>query len=181
MDEPLSSLDAKLRAELRLELKRIQGELGATILYVTHDQVEAMTMASEIGVLAEGRLVQFGTPRQIYEDPDSVYVAERLGTPRINLLPPDLLPAEGLMPGTRRVGARTEHFRIDASGGGKPARVVRVEHLGDQSHLHLEVAGHPLVALADAHTPYEQGSEVGVSLARPLCFDGEGRRMRQAA
>ena len=69
MDEPLSSLDAKLRAELRLELKRIQVELGATILYVTHDQIEAMTMASRIGVVREGRLLQLGTPREIYENP----------------------------------------------------------------------------------------------------------------
>lgn len=182
MDEPLSSLDAKLRAELRLELKRIQEDLGATILYVTHDQVEAMTMASQIGVLAEGRLVQFGTPREIYEDPDTVYVAERLGTPRINLLPADLLPAEGLLPGTRQVGARTEHLAIDPSRRrGAPGRVVRVEHLGDQSHLHLEVAGRSLVALGDAHVPYEAGAEVGLALDRPLCFDGGGRRLRAAA
>src|SRR4249920_2350762 len=75
MDEPLSSLDAKLRTELRLELKRIQMELGATILYVTHDQIEAMTMASRIGVLRQGHLVQIGTPRQIYECPANTYVA----------------------------------------------------------------------------------------------------------
>src|SRR5712675_3039776 len=79
MDEPLSSLDAKLRAELRLELKRIQRELGATILYVTHDQIEAMTMATRIGVIAEGRLVQIGTPREVYEQPDNLYVATQLG------------------------------------------------------------------------------------------------------
>src|SRR5262249_10875039 len=69
MEEPLSSLDAKLRAELRLELKRIQSELGATILYVTHDQIEAMTMATRIGILSEGKLVQVGTPREVYERP----------------------------------------------------------------------------------------------------------------
>ena len=92
MDEPLSSLDAKLRAELRLELKRIQHDLGATILYVTHDQIEAMTMADRIGVLDQGRLVQVGTPREIYEDPADIYVATRLGSRRINLLPRGLLP-----------------------------------------------------------------------------------------
>ena len=69
MDEPLSSLDAKLRADLRLELKRIQQDLGATILYVTHDQIEAMTMANRIGIMNEGRLIQIGTPREIYESP----------------------------------------------------------------------------------------------------------------
>src|SRR2546430_17576990 len=80
-EEPLSSLDAKLRAEMRVELKRIQRELGTTILYVTHDQIEAMTMADRIGVMREGRLVQVGTPREIYERPDNAYVASRLGTP----------------------------------------------------------------------------------------------------
>ena len=71
MDEPLSSLDAKLRADLRIELKRIQSELGSTLLYVTHDQVEAMTMATHVGVLQDGKLVQYGTPREIYENPNS--------------------------------------------------------------------------------------------------------------
>jgi multiple sugar transport system ATP-binding protein len=93
MDEPLSSLDAKLRAELRLELKRIQKELGSTLLYVTHDQVEAMTMADRIGIVAEGRLMQVGTPREIYGNPANLHVAARLGQPHINLLPADLLPA----------------------------------------------------------------------------------------
>ncbi|HYJ99693.1 MAG TPA: ABC transporter ATP-binding protein, partial [Burkholderiaceae bacterium] len=87
MDEPLSSLDAKLRNDLRLELKRIQQDLGATLLYVTHDQIEAMTLATRIGVLDRGALVQVGTPQQIYRDPVSSYVAARLGSPRINLLP----------------------------------------------------------------------------------------------
>src|SRR5438445_2328909 len=81
MDEPLSSLDAKLRADLRLELKRIQSELGATILYVTHDQIEAMTLANRIGVIADGPPVQLGTPREVYEPPRNVYVAGRRGPP----------------------------------------------------------------------------------------------------
>ena len=87
MDEPLSSLDAKLRNDLRLELKRIQQDTGATMLYVTHDQVEALTLANRIGVLDRGRMVQLGTPQQVYEDPHTVAVASRLGSPRINLLP----------------------------------------------------------------------------------------------
>ena len=100
MDEPLSSLDAKLRAELRLELKRIQQELGATILYVTHDQTEAMTMANRIGVISAGRLIQVGSPREIYTDPQNVYVATRLGQPAINLIPAGLIPAGSLPAGT---------------------------------------------------------------------------------
>jgi multiple sugar transport system ATP-binding protein len=97
MDEPLSSLDAKLRAELRLELKRIQQELGATILYVTHDQTEAMTLADRIGVLKQGRLVQLGSPRDIYVNPCDTYVATRLGSPRINLLPRSGFPHAGYL------------------------------------------------------------------------------------
>ena len=92
MDEPLSSLDAKLREDLRIELKRIQRELGATILYVTHDQIEAMTMADRIGVIEEGRLLQLASPREIYTRPADVAVARRLGSPPINLLPMGALP-----------------------------------------------------------------------------------------
>src|SRR2546427_4986212 len=91
-DEPLSSLDAKLRGELRIELRRVHRELGATILYVPHDQTEAMTMATRIGVLHHGRLVQFGTPREIYEDPCNLHVATRLGVPTLNLVPRALVP-----------------------------------------------------------------------------------------
>src|SRR5262249_46310386 len=92
MDEPLSSLDAKLRADLRIELKRIQQDLGATMLYVTHDQIEAMTMATRIGVIDRGRLIQLASPRDIYENPVNAYVAARLGQPSINLVPRGLFP-----------------------------------------------------------------------------------------
>src|SRR5882724_8191042 len=116
MDEPLSSLDAKLRAELRRELKRIQRALGTTILYVTHDQNEAMTMADRIGVMNEGVLIQQGTPREIYERPNSAYVASRLGTPVINLIPAELLGGDAMPPNARTVGLRTEHIRISSAG-----------------------------------------------------------------
>ena len=140
MDEPLSSLDAKLRADLRLELKRIQAELGATMLYVTHDQIEAMTMADRIGILAEGRLVQIGTPREIYTEPANLYVAARLGQPAINLLPTGLLPDGGTPAGTKTIGARTEHLRsARPTNGHADGKVDWVEHLGDQNHLHLTV------------------------------------------
>ncbi|MGQ9368924.1 ABC transporter ATP-binding protein [Azospirillum sp. ST 5-10] len=178
MDEPLSALDAKLRSELRLELKRIKSELGATILYVTHDQVEAMTLATRIGVLDRGRLVQVGTPREVFERPCSVHVAARLGIPAINLIPAGLLPAPAAPPGTRTIGARTEHLRLGAAGPhARPALVHRVEHLGDQSHLHLEVGGHTLVVLADPHAPLRAGDRVAVELADPVYFDAEGRRI----
>jgi multiple sugar transport system ATP-binding protein len=178
MDEPLSSLDAKLRAELRLELKRIQVELGATILYVTHDQVEAMTMASRIGVIRDGELLQLGTPREIYEDPDDRYVASRLGTPQINFLPASLLPEVAMPAGTATIGIRTEHLRIaKANGGGLVGRVHRIEHLGDQNHVHLEYRSQMLVTLADPHQPLEAGRDVELQLVRPLYFDASGRRI----
>jgi multiple sugar transport system ATP-binding protein len=178
MDEPLSSLDAKLRAELRLELKRIQVELGATILYVTHDQVEAMTMASRIGVIRDGELLQLGTPREIYENPDDRYVASRLGTPSINLIPAHLIPHAAMPSGTETIGIRTEHLQIaKANGGGIVGRVHRIEHLGDQNHVHLEYRGQMLVTLADPHAPLEAGQDVELQLVRPLYFDAAGRRI----
>jgi len=178
MDEPLSSLDAKLRAELRLELKRIQVELGATILYVTHDQVEAMTMASRIGVIKDGDLLQLGTPREIYENPGDRYVASRLGTPQINFLPAKLIP-EAVMPtGIDTIGIRTEHLQIaKANGGGIIGKVHRIEHLGDQNHVHLEYRGKMLVTLADPHQPLQAGQDVELRLVHPLYFDAAGRRI----
>lgn len=178
MDEPLSSLDAKLRAELRLELKRIQVELGATILYVTHDQVEAMTMASRIGVIREGELLQLGTPREIYENPSDRYVASRLGTPQINFLPASLIPEVATPPGTETIGVRTEHLQIEKrNGGGIVGRVHRIEHLGDQNHVHLEYRGQTLVTLADPHQPLQAGEDVELRLVDPLYFDAAGRRI----
>ena len=115
MDEPLSSLDAKLRGDLRLELKRIQAELGATMLYVTHDQIEAMTMADRIGILAEGRLVQIGTPREIYIEPANLHVAARLGQPAINLLPAE--PASGSGGAGRDEDDRRAHRASDDPQG----------------------------------------------------------------
>jgi multiple sugar transport system ATP-binding protein len=178
MDEPLSSLDAKLRADLRLELKRIQAELGSTMLYVTHDQIEAMTMADRIGILAQGRLVQIGTPRQIYTEPANLHVAARLGQPAINLLPAGLLPDAAVPPGARTVGARTEHLTIaPATNGHAHGTVDWVEHLGDQSHLHVTVGNYKLVTLTDPDSRLEKGDRVTVQFRAPLYFDGAGNRI----
>jgi len=178
MDEPLSSLDAKLRAEMRLELKRIQRELGTTILYVTHDQVEAMTMADRIGVMSEGVLIQVGTPREIYERPKSAYVASRLGAPPINLMPAELLASQSPPAQARTVGLRTEHIRIlSADRPGPRARVHWVEHLGDQNHVHLKLEAHPLVTLADPAQELKAGDEVSLEFLEPLYFDQSGDRI----
>jgi multiple sugar transport system ATP-binding protein len=174
MDEPLSSLDAKLRADLRVELKRIHAELAATLLYVTHDQIEAMTMASHVGVLDEGRLVQFGTPREIYENPQTAYVAARLGQPRINLLPVGLLD-EGQAPhGAHQIGLRPENIR---QGSGREATVTRVEHLGDQTRLHLKVAEHDVITLTEPHTELSPGETIRIAPENPVYFDAQGVRI----
>jgi multiple sugar transport system ATP-binding protein len=176
MDEPLSSLDAKLRADLRVELKSIQANSGATLLYVTHDQIEAMTMATHVGVVDHGRLVQFGPPRQIYEDPVSIYAAGRLGQPRINILPADLFgPAP---PGAVKIGLRPEQIR---QGEGQDALVRRVEHLGDQTRLHLSFRNHDLITVTDAHTALTSGDIVKIQPQRPFWFDAAGNRTQQGA
>ncbi|XHC13483.1 ABC transporter ATP-binding protein [Labrenzia sp. ac12] len=172
MDEPLSSLDAKLRSDLRIELKRIQESLGATLLYVTHDQIEAMTMATHVGVLDHGRLVQFGSPREIYENPVNLYVAGRLGQPRINVLPADLFA--GAPSSAKTIGLRPEHI---AQGEGKVSEVRRVEHLGDQTRLHLSLNGHSVVTLSDSHTALEPGDTLAIQPRNPLFFDASGARI----
>ncbi len=176
MDEPLSSLDAKLRSDLRVELKRIQQGLGATLLYVTHDQIEAMTMATHVGVLDHGRLAQFGTPREIYADPASLYVAGRLGLPRINALPAATFP--GAPAGAATIALRPEMIRHDH---GPEGRVTRVERLGDQTRVHLTLGGHELVTLADPHTDLAPGAVLPVRPEGALWFDAGGRRMRGTA
>jgi len=180
MDEPLSSLDAKLRNDLRLELKRIQQDLGATMLYVTHDQTEALTLATRVGVLEQGRLVQLGTPRQIYEDPVSSYVASRLGAPRINLVPRAAL---GELPAPARAvtaGIRAEHLQLAATGCA--AHVRRIERLSDQHLVHLALDGseHELISAAPAGftgLAVEPGAAVRLQIGRPLWFDAAGQRI----
>jgi multiple sugar transport system ATP-binding protein len=172
MDEPLSSLDAKLRADLRVELKRIHRDLGATFLYVTHDQIEAMTMATHVGVLDQGRLVQFGSPREIYENPVSTYVASRLGQPHINLLPATVFP--GAPPNSAQIGLRPEHIFI---GEGLDATIHRIEHLGDQTRLHLTLGPHSLVTLTDPHSSLTPGQTLKIRPETPLWFDAAGNRI----
>ncbi|TLP49151.1 MULTISPECIES: ABC transporter ATP-binding protein [Cohaesibacter] len=172
MDEPLSSLDAKLRADLRIELKSIQAHSGATLLYVTHDQVEAMTIATHVGVLDHGKLVQFGTPRDIYENPVSIYAASRLGQPRINILPADLFP--NAPANAKSIGLRPEQIE---QGAGEDSFVKRVEHLGDQTRLHLSFKDHDLVTVTDAHTGLNSGDIVKIQPEKPFYFDADGDRI----
>jgi multiple sugar transport system ATP-binding protein len=183
MDEPLSSLDAKLREDLRVELKRIQRDLGATILYVTHDQLEAMTLADRIGILERGSLIQTGTPRAVYEQPANIYAARRLGSPQINLLKPDVLRLRELPPGTDLAGVRPEDVRLltrdTPSADGSNARILAVEALGVETVVLLDVAGTEVHALADAHAGAQPGDHVLASV-RPgaaIPFAADGRRL----
>ena len=186
MDEPLSSLDAKLRNDLRLELRRIQQDLGATMLYVTHDQTEALTLATRIGVLDHGRLVQVGSPRDIYENPQSSTVAARLGSPRINLMPRAALGDWPAPAQAATVGVRAEHLHLHVGGAAAPqvqhtlrAEVRRIEILSDQRLVHLALAGgaHTLVSAAPSDAGLAPGTSVSVELRHLLWFDTHGQRI----
>jgi multiple sugar transport system ATP-binding protein len=178
MDEPLSSLDAKLREELRIELKHIQVDLGATLLYVTHDQVEALALADRIGVLDHGRLVQVGTPRAVYSDPATVFVAQQLGSPQINLVPVALFGAVGSDAEAITIGVRPENLVIGR--GGLAGRVAAVEHLGVEDVVLVEVGEQALRVLTAGGSGYRVGQEVTLDVAPDgaLLFDAAGRRLR---
>jgi multiple sugar transport system ATP-binding protein len=190
MDEPLSSLDAKLRNDLRLEIKRIQVDTGATMLYVTHDQVEALTLASRIGVLDQGHLVQLGTPSEVYKDPNSVAVASRLGTTRINLIPRSILPKLAMPSSTVTVGIRPEDMQIEALKETSVASsrvstdlvavVKRIERLSDQYLVHLQIADseQSLIVFAQPDQLAQAGEQVSIHVKQSLWFDEHGLRVR---
>ena len=179
MDEPLSSLDAKLRGDLRVELKRIQSVMGATVLYVTHDQTEAMTLATRIGVMKEGHLIQVGTPREIYTDPVNLYVASKLGTPSINILPRASFELPDLPDSVYSLGVRTENVKINTTNHSVFSGTVnRVEHLGDQDYLHVSINGQELITLSNPDDQLSAGNQILLELLDPLYFDKDGNRVR---
>jgi ABC-type sugar transport system ATPase subunit len=170
MDEPLSNLDAKLRGETRAELVDLHRRLDSTFLYVTHDQVEAMTMGSRIAVMSAGRLQQVGTPQEVYAQPATVFVAQFIGTPPMNILPAGM--AE---PGDVIVGIRPEHASLTADG--LLAGTVRlVEQLGHETLVVCDVTGTRVVVRQDAgdDTP-GIGDEVRIDVPdqRRHRFDGK--------
>ena len=160
MDEPLSNLDAKLRNETRAELVDLHRRLQATILYVTHDQVEAMTMGSHVAVMNDGRLQQIGTPQQVYTRPETVFVARFLGTPPMNVMPPGLFEASEYL-----VGVRPEHVLV-SSGAGIAATVRVVEQLGHETLLICDTDGSRVVVRQDAAAPLpDVGAEIVLDAA----------------
>ena len=194
LDEPLSHLDAKLRLELRAELLALHRALGATMIYVTHDQTEAMTMGQRIGVLHEGRLRQVGTPEEVYQRPADVHVARFVGTPGMNVLqgrgrgtgeggrvvevgsltiPLELSTYEGEL----QLGIRPEHVGLCAADKGVGnADVLVVEPLGSETLVHLNAGGQPLVARLAGFADVRVGTRVGVKVDRRklYLFDAAG-------
>tara|TARA_A100001015_G_scaffold157854_1_gene175185 strand:+ start:697 stop:1704 length:1008 start_codon:yes stop_codon:yes gene_type:complete len=176
MDEPLSSLDAKLRESLRVELKKIQLNLGATILYVTHDQAEATTMADEIGVLENGKIAQIGTPEEIYNKPNSIYVANRLGSPKINILNNSTLKTS-LPSSDHQLGVRPEHVKLGQ--GELIGSVKTIEALGAETVVELDYNGTEILSLYQGSFDGQRGQDIkfGIDNNKVLFFNEQGMRV----
>ena len=138
-DEPLSNLDAALRVTMRLEISELHQQLGTTMIYVTHDQVEAMTMADKIVVLNRGNIEQVGSPMELYNRPRNLFVASFIGSPRMNLIEGELASRVG----ARTIGVRPEHIAVSSTDGAWRGTVGVAEHLGSDTfcHVHTENAG----------------------------------------
>jgi multiple sugar transport system ATP-binding protein len=200
LDEPLSNLDAPLRAQMRKELKRLHQQLGITFLYVTHDQEEALSLSDRIAVMNAGRIVQCAAPREVYDQPADTFVARFFGSPPMNLLSAELVrdaagawvqfggarlrlnPTARLLAGPVTLGVRPEHIRLSHDGDGQAlaAEVALAELHGGQSYLDLQGEGFSLMAVAPAEEGYARGERVSLSLPpeRLHWFDAEsGRRI----
>jgi multiple sugar transport system ATP-binding protein len=173
MDEPLSNLDAKLRVETRAEILKLQQRLGTTTIYVTHDQVEAMTMGHRIAVMEAGQLRQVGTPEELYTNPRNTFVAGFIGSPAMNLVPAPVLNGGGP---DRIAGFRPEHIRLGSRDGYQfDARIEVVEYLGDELLVHLVRNDTPLLAKLPVEERVDTGANAEFAVARDkvLMFDAE--------
>ena len=191
-DEPLSNLDAALRVEMRYEIAKLHEQLSTTMIYVTHDQVEAMTLADRIVVLEFGRIAQVGTPRDLYERPANRFVAQFIGSPKMNILSCAVKDGGYALEGTRggsyggsgtpvEVGIRPEHVTLGSAGEGQCDGVVDfIEYLGADSFLIVDCG-----ALGKVNTryvgdaPFKQGDKVGLVFdpERTHFFDASGERV----
>jgi multiple sugar transport system ATP-binding protein len=185
-DEPLSNLDAALRGQTRVEIAKLHRELGATTIYVTHDQVEAMTLADRVVVLRDGRIEQAGSPLELYDRPASRFVAQFIGTPQMNVVPATVLPqlqkTIGMrLPGDGAVGLRPESITLKAAGGGQfNGRVELVEALGAETLIYFSTeSGTQLTARQSTRTPLRVGDSVGVELDANAVhlFDAQGHAL----
>jgi len=200
-DEPLSNLDAALRVQMRIEIARLHGELKNTMIYVTHDQVEAMTLADKIVVLSAGRVEQVGAPLELYHRPANRFVAGFIGSPKMNFIEVETqngtdtsitLSSDGQsmvlarqaagISGKAVLGIRPEHFTVDGTGDlFIESTVSVVEHLGDQCMLYMERDGleGPLVAVADGDFMAKKGDviKLGIPASRAHLFDSNEQRV----
>jgi ABC-type sugar transport system ATPase subunit len=195
MDEPLSNLDAKLRESLRVELQHIQKTRHSTTLYVTHDQVEALTLADRIAVLRNGQIVQLGTAEDIYDRPANTFVAQLVGTPRINLLRSTYTDGQvqiggsgvklpiapnhnGQLPATLTLGIRPEHV-APASDGEFSGQLALIEPLGAETVLYITLGEQSILSMVSGISGYRIGEHVRFNIAHDhLHFFGrEGVRL----
>jgi multiple sugar transport system ATP-binding protein len=203
-DEPLSNLDAKLRVQMRLELAKLHQELATTMVYVTHDQVEAMTLADRVVVLDRGHISQVGTPLDLYHRPDNKFVASFIGSPAMNFLPATVTGAAGLDVQLRLAGSRDATFRSrrplaerpdgEVELGIRPEHVgtappesgslldgkVRVlEHLGHTTILYVDTPAGDLIVEDDGESPVRVGDDIGLTFNgdRVHLFDRSGRAL----
>jgi len=196
-DEPLSNLDAELRVEMRVEIARLHREIGATMIYVTHDQVEAMTLADKIVVLRAGRIEQVGRPLDLYNDPDNRFVAGFIGSPAMNFVAgvvegPGSVLARGLaqklatavaLPAAGAevtVGLRPQHLKLDRAGNSH--RVELTEALGGVAYVHLTApSGEKMIVERHDQISIEPGTMVGLGFAagHAMLFGKDGARLRQ--
>jgi multiple sugar transport system ATP-binding protein len=206
-DEPLSNLDAALRVQMRIEIAKLHRDLAATMIYVTHDQVEAMTLADRIVVLNAGVVEQFGSPLELYHHPQNLFVAGFIGSPRMNFVGGEVssvsangvtvrladgatltapVSANGAAPGQNvTVGLRPEHLIEGGGGAGElKGRVIAVEHLGGETYIYLERRGtDPLVVKADGESQARVDDLLSIGVPASACylFDEEGRALPRAA
>jgi len=179
MDEPLSNLDAALRVQTRAEILKLQQRLGTTTLYVTHDQVEAMTMGDRIAVMNKGELQQLGTPEELYEHPANTFVAQFIGSPAMNMVPTAVLGVGGT---GQLAGFRPEHVRLGSNGhsgsGSLEASVEVVEYLGDEQLAHVRVGDHEIVVKLPVEPRLRAGEQetLSVPLDKVMLFDEETTR-----
>jgi multiple sugar transport system ATP-binding protein len=178
-DEPLSNLDAKLRVQMRTEIKALHQRLSTTTVYVTHDQIEAMTMADVIVILKDGNIEQIGGPLAVYDKPANLFVAEFIGSPGINLMRGEvaaengapvvrsgnialpLSPKAAVSPGQKVVyGIRPEHFKPSNNSGGLGAKVIVVEPTGAEIHIYADLAGEEVCAVTQDRLQLDPGDEV---------------------
>jgi multiple sugar transport system ATP-binding protein len=172
-DEPLSNLDAALRVNTRLEIAKLHRDLGATMIYVTHDQVEAMTLADRIVVLNGGKIEQIGSPMELYNKPANKFVAGFIGSPQMNFIEAAKVEDSGAV----TIGVRPEHLILDRKAGDWRGRIFHVEHLGADTNIYVELdKGGMITVRENGESHYDVGETVHMSplAGKRVYFDAEG-------